>query len=75
MKDQCYLILNSRGIIGFKKKAPPLKGDERAILVNVEVPDNFFEYTFVRRDVIITDEDYLDEPDVKVEVAHAAKKL
>ena len=75
MKDQCYLILNDRGIIGFKKKAPPLKGNERAILVNVSVPDSFFEYAFVRRDITITDEDDLVEPDVKVEIAHAAARL
>lgn len=75
MKDRCYLVLSEDGgIVSMKKRPPSLKGNERAIIVEVIAPSEFFEYNFITKTVEIEKDDMI-EPDVEVQIRHSVNRL
>lgn len=75
MKGQCYLVLDKKKVARMSKKAPSLAADERAILVTVTVPDEFFEYSFARVDLNIKDISQTIQPEVEVEYEDALNQV
>jgi len=73
VKDSCYLVLSIDGIKTMKKRPPTMAGNERAIEVSIEAPDELFEYSFIRKEILITEEDMI-EPNVAVQVLHHHKE-
>jgi len=43
MKDKCYLVISSKGIVKTTKMQPSLKPEELFIAVDVEVDDSYFK--------------------------------
>ena len=74
MKDTVYLVINPDGIKRMTKKAPKLAGDERSIAIEVNVPDSIFEYTFMKAEINV-DEDQVIEPELDVQLLHAHEAL
>jgi hypothetical protein len=74
MKDQVFLVLNPDGIQRMTKKAPKLAGNERSVAIAVNVPDKVFEYTFMKAEINI-DEDQVIEPELDVQLLHANDAL
>lgn len=74
MIDNIYLIMKKSGVIKMTKKPPKLEGDERSVLININVEDDIFEYTFMRTELTVTQDDVM-EPTLEVQLLHAHDKL
>ena len=74
MKDTCYLVLNKHGVKRLTKKPPALNGDERAVAIVIDVADEIFNYTFMKTELTITEEDVI-EPSMEVQLLHLNNKL
>ena len=74
MKDTCYLVLTQDGVKRLTKKPPALHGDERAVAIVVDVADEIFNYTFMKAELKIDEEDVI-EPSMEVQLLHLNNKL
>jgi len=74
MKEIIYIKMNIEGCRGMYKKPPALKGDERSIAIAINVSDSIFDYTFMKTELTI-DEDDVITPSLEVELVHCNDKL
>ena len=56
------------------KKAPKLNGDERSVMIDISVDDSIFDYTFLKTNLDIKEDDVIT-PSLSVEVNHSLDKL
>lgn len=74
MQDKVFLVMDAKGIRRMSKRAPKLAGNERSVEISINVDDNIFEYTFMKTELNIKEEDVL-EPTLEVQLLHANDKL
>lgn len=74
MKETVYLTMNVDGVKRMTKKPPKLAGNERSIAIVVNIPDSVFEYTFMKAEINV-DEDQVIEPELDVQLLHANEAL
>ena len=74
MKDNVYLIMDVGGVKRSTKKPPKLNGNERSVMIEVEVDDSVFEYSFMKTSLKI-EEDDVTEPTLNVQLLHANDNL
>ena len=68
MKDTCYLVVSADGVEKMNLvQKPDLKSGQRGFLVEIEVPDRFFDQAFPKVSISV-DESQLIEPDADVQV-------
>lgn len=68
MKDTCYLVVSEDGVQKMNKsRKPDLKSGQRGFLVEIEVPDRFFDQAFPKVQISV-DESQIMEPDADVQV-------
>jgi hypothetical protein len=68
MEDTCYLVVSEDGVQKMnKQRKPSLKSGQRGFLLEVEVPDSFFDQAFPKVSIEM-DESQVIEPDVDVQV-------
>lgn len=74
MRDSGFLIVNKKGIVGFRKggntkydrKTPALAAGERAVFISVEVPESAFSPRPTPQATIVVPEEKLAYPAVDV---------
>lgn len=67
MNETGYLVLNKRGIVGYRKTTPALKRGEIAVRLEVDVPDTLFlDYIPTAR--LVVDPEKVLRPDISVEI-------
>ncbi|MCK5017273.1 MAG: hypothetical protein KAS32_09380 [Candidatus Peribacteraceae bacterium] len=74
MKDTAYLVLGVDGIKRLTKKPPKLNGDERSVAIVVNVADEVFDYTFMKAELTIEEDDVI-EPTLDVQLLHVSKQI
>ena len=74
MKDTVYLTMDIKGVRRMSKKPPKLAGDERSVAIEVNVDDAIFEYTFMKTELNV-DENNIIEPSLDVQLLHANDKI
>lgn len=74
MRDKLFLVMTKKGVQRMSKRPPKLAGNERSVEIMVNVDDSIFEYTFMKTELNIKEEDVL-EPTLEVQVMHANEKL
>lgn len=68
MKDTCYLVVSADGVEKMNlAQKPDLKSGQRGFLVEIEVPDRFFDQAFPKVSISV-DESQLIEPEADVQV-------
>ncbi len=67
--------MSADGIKRLTKKPPrTLEGNERSILLEVNVDDSVFDYSFMKTSLTIKEDDVI-EPSLEVQLLHANDKL
>ena len=74
MQSSIFLVLSKKGVIRLAKKAPKLNGDERSVMIDISVDDSIFDYTFLKTNLDIKEDDVIT-PSLSVEVNHSLDKL
>lgn len=74
MEDTIYIIMSTSGCKRMSKKPPKLAGDERSVAISIKVDDEIFDYTFMKSELVIKEDDVIT-PSLEVEVLHAHEKL
>jgi len=69
MKDKVYLIMDIKGVRRISKKPPKLSGNERSVCIDINVDDSIFEYTFMRTELNVKQEDVI-EPSMDIQLVH-----
>lgn len=71
MIDHAFLIINKRGILGLRKKAPALESGEIAVKVEVSIPLSVFKDHIPTAHLDIKEEHVrFPEPDVQLVDPH-----
>ena len=74
MEEIIYIKMNADGCKGMYKKPPALKGDERSVAISIKVSDSIFDYTFMKTELTIDENDVIT-PSLEVELNHCNDKL
>jgi hypothetical protein len=74
MKDNIFFVMDIDGVKRMTKKPPKLAGDERSVMISVEVEDSVFDYSFMKSKLTIKEDDVL-EPSLEVQLLHANDEL
>lgn len=67
MKDVCYLVADSVGVVRMTKRAPVLGRREIGVMVRVTIPDSAFKAPYVQATLNVP-EDSVIQPVVEMEV-------
>ena len=74
MEETIYIVMDVNGCRRMAKKPPKLSGNERSVAITVKVDDEIFDYTFMKSELTITEDDVVT-PSLEVELAHSFNKL
>lgn len=74
MKDSVYLVMSVDGVKRMTKKPPKLAGNERSVEITVNVEDSIFDYTFMKTELTVKEDDVL-EPSLEVQLEHSYDKF
>jgi hypothetical protein len=67
MKDVCYIIADSVGVLRMTKRAPSLGREEIAVKVSISIPDSAFRSPIVSASLDVPEERVV-HPDIEMDV-------
>ena len=65
MQDYFFIVVDRDGVRKMTKKEPPLKSFERAIKLNITIPDDVFEITYITANINVKQEDIMS-PEIEI---------
>lgn len=74
MKAEIYLVMDIDGVRKLTHRPPKLAGNQRSVMISVDVDDSVFDYSFMKTSLKITEDD-VEEPTLEVQLIHANDKL
>lgn len=74
MKETVYLVISKEGVVAMKKRPPSLKGNERAVQLEVSVPDEVFSISYIMTKLEIHEDDIMN-PTVSIMAKQALKEI
>lgn len=65
MQDHFFIVVSQDGVCKMTKKEPALKSFERGIKLNISVPDDVFEITYITANINVKQEDIMS-PEIEI---------